>query len=46
MKDQSILVNNGINIEASLELLGDMETYDEIIGEFIGTFQGNAYIFL
>ncbi len=38
MKDQSILVNNGINIEASLELLGDMETYDEIIGEFVEHF--------
>ena len=38
MKDKSILINNGINIDASLELLGDMETYDEIVGEFIEHF--------
>ena len=35
MKDTSILTNNGINVQTSLDLLGDMEMYDETLGEFL-----------
>ena len=35
MKDTSILTNNGINVQASLDLLGDMEMYDETLGDFL-----------
>ena len=35
MKDVNILKNNGINIEKSLELFGDMETYDETLETFL-----------
>ena len=35
MKDVNLLSSNGVNVEQSLELLGDMETYDEILEEFI-----------
>ena len=35
MKDASILRNNGVNIEKSLELFGDMETYDETLNDFL-----------
>ena len=35
MKDVDILKNNGVNIEKSLELFGDMETYDETLETFL-----------
>ena len=35
MKDTTILTNNGINLQASLELFGDIETYNDTIGDFI-----------
>ena len=35
MKDTTILTNNGINVQASLELFGDMEMYDETLGDFL-----------
>lgn len=35
MKDVSLLSNNGIDVEKSLELLGDMEMYDELLGDFL-----------
>lgn len=35
MKDTSILTNNGINVQQSLELFGDMEMYDETLGDFL-----------
>ena len=35
MKDVSILKNNGVNIDKSLELFGDMETYDETLNDFL-----------
>ncbi len=34
MKDVSLLENNEINVDASLELLGDMEMYDELLNDF------------
>jgi CheY-like chemotaxis protein len=35
MKDVNLLTSNGINVEQSLELFGDMETYDDTLGEFL-----------
>ena len=35
MKDVNILKNNGINVEKSLELFGDIETYDETLETFL-----------
>lgn len=35
MKDVNILTNNGINVSKSLELFGDMKTYDEMLKEFL-----------
>ena len=40
MKDVNILKNNGVNLEASLEYLGDMETYDETLKEFLDLVDG------
>lgn len=34
-RDIQILINNNVNIEKSLELFGDIETYDETLGEFL-----------
>mgnify|MGYP004564653841 CR=1 FL=1 len=35
MRDVSILTDNGVDLESSLELLGDLEFYDETIESFI-----------
>lgn len=35
MKDRILLENNGVNVEASLEILGDMEMYDETMSDFL-----------
>ena len=35
MKDVNILISNGVNVDASLELFGDMEMYDETISDFL-----------
>lgn len=35
MKDVSILTSNGVNVEGSLELFGDMSTYDETVADFL-----------
>jgi len=35
MKDVKLLVNNGINVEKSLELLGDIETYNDTLVDFL-----------
>ena len=35
MKDVNILKNNGVNVDKSLELFGDMETYDETLETFL-----------
>ncbi len=35
MRDISILNNNGIDVNHGLELLGDMEMYDETLEEFL-----------
>ena len=35
MKDVSILTSNGVNVEKSLELFGDMEMYDATLNDFL-----------
>ena len=35
MKNKNVLIENGVNLEKSLELFGDMETYDEVLKEFL-----------
>lgn len=35
MKDINLLINNGIDIKKSLELFGDVETYNETLSEFL-----------
>lgn len=35
MKNTNLLEANGVNVKASLELLGDMETYDKILQDYI-----------
>ena len=35
MKDTSILEGNGINLKKSLELFGDMATYDQMLEDFL-----------
>jgi len=35
MRDINILRSNNVNIEKSLELFGNMETYDEMLGTFL-----------
>lgn len=35
MKDVSLLVRNGVNVDGSLELFGDMEMYNETLNDFL-----------
>ena len=35
MKDVNLLTSNGVNIEQSLELFGDMDTYNDTLEEFL-----------
>lgn len=35
MKDVNILVSNGVNVDKSLEIFGDMQTYDETLKIFL-----------
>ena len=35
MNDVNVLKNNGVDLNSSLEFLGDMEMYDETLGEFL-----------
>lgn len=36
MKDVNVLINNGVNVQGSLELFGDMNMYDETLVDFLG----------
>ena len=33
--DKNLLVSNGVNVDASLEILGDMEMYNETMSDFL-----------
>jgi hypothetical protein len=35
MKDVNVLITNGVNVQKSLELFGDMETYDQTLEVFL-----------
>ena len=35
MKDKNYLINNGVDVNKSLELFGDMQMYDETLDEFL-----------
>lgn len=37
MKDANLLTSNGVDINASLELFGDMETYNETLEDFLNS---------
>lgn len=39
MKNIDLLKNNNIDIDSSLELLGDIETYNEILEEFLNNIE-------
>ena len=40
MKDVNILTNNGVTVNQSLELFGDMEMYDETLKDFLDMVDG------
>lgn len=40
MKDVNLLTSNGVNIEKSLELFGDMETYNDTLHDFLNEVEG------
>ena len=40
MKDVNLLTSNGVNIEKSLELFGDMETYNNTLNDFLSEVEG------
>ena len=35
MKDINFLISNGVNINKSLELFGDIQTYNSTVGDFL-----------
>lgn len=35
MNDENYLIQNGVDVTKSLELFGDIDTYNEIVGEFL-----------
>ena len=37
MKDVNLLTSNGVDVNASLELFGDMQTYDETLEDFLNS---------
>lgn len=40
MKDVNLLINNGVNVNKSLELFGDMETYNDTLHDFLSEVDG------
>lgn len=40
MKDVNVLKNNNVDLEKSLELFGDMQTYDETLNLFLSEIEG------
>ncbi|MDD3048805.1 MAG: Hpt domain-containing protein [Bacilli bacterium] len=35
MKDTNLLIQNGVNVEKGIQLLGDIETYNEMLEDFL-----------
>ena len=49
MKDVNVLIENGVDVQQSLELFGDMEMYDETLNDFLDMHEeklGNLQKFL
>lgn len=40
MKDVNLLIANGVNIQKSLELFGDMDTYNDTLHDFLSEVEG------
>lgn len=40
MKDVNLLISNGVNVNKSLELFGDMETYNDTLHDFLSEVEG------
>ena len=40
MKDVNLLISNGVNVQKSLELFGDMETYNDTLHDFLSEVEG------
>ena len=40
MNDVNLLIKNGVNIQKSLELFGDMETYNDTLKDFLDDVEG------
>lgn len=40
MKDVNLLIANGVNVNKSLELFGDMETYNDTLHDFLSEVEG------
>ncbi len=43
MKDQSILTTNGVDLQKSLELFGDINMYDDSLGDFMSEIENKLY---
>lgn len=43
MKDKNVLIQNGVDLKKSLELFGDMEMYDESLGDFMAEIENKLY---
>ena len=40
MKDKDLLIRNGVDVDKSLELFGDMAMYDDTLVEFLEGING------
>ena len=43
IKDKNILIQNGVDLNKSLELFGDMTMYDESLGDFMAEVENKLY---
>ena len=43
MRDKNVLIKNGVDVHKSLELFGDMEMYDESLGDFLAEIGNKLY---
>ncbi len=43
MKNKNLLIQNGVDVDKSLELFGDMSMYDESLGDFIAEIGNKLY---
>ncbi len=43
MKDKNLLLQNGVDLDKSLELFGDMDMYNESLGDFMAEVENKLY---